>query len=162
MTAINAFKIKEFDLNIFIFCILGGGAELSLAPDLRVFSETQGKLSFVQAKMGLMPGWGGATRLKNLVGTSKALHLLLSCQTIDSKSAVNFGLCDKVFNEGDLLDQTHQWLSKLVQHEPEVIIAIKNSVNFVDSQSLENERRLFAPLWNGPANREALRKNLKH
>jgi len=64
---------------------LGGGAELCLAPDLRIFAEKSGKLSFVQAKMGLMTGWAGGSRLYHLLGSrSKALEILLSCRTIDS------------------------------------------------------------------------------
>ena len=48
---------------------LGGGAELCLAPDLRIFAEKSGKLSFVQAKMGLMTGWAGGSRLYHLLGS---------------------------------------------------------------------------------------------
>ena len=35
---------------------VGGGAELTLATDLRAFAKNSGKLSFVQAKMGVIPG----------------------------------------------------------------------------------------------------------
>lgn len=143
---------------------LGGGAELTLAPDLRVFSQSKGKLSFVQAKMGLMPGWGGATRLKTLVGSpTKALEILLSCRSIDSNEASKLGLCDKIMtNDETIMQDTKDWLSKMIEHDATVIDAIKQSVTEIDEQSLEKERRLFAPLWSGPANREALRKNLKH
>ena len=143
---------------------LGGGAELALAPDLRVFAEKSGKLNFVQARMGLIPGWGGATRLKNLTGSrSKTLEILLSCRKIDSKEALSLGLCDKVIpDDKDLLEESINWLEKLTIHDSTVISAIKKSVTKVDLDDLENERKLFAPLWNGPANREALMNNIKH
>ena len=38
---------------------LGGGAELTLSTDLRAFSQNSAKINFVQARMGLIPGWGG-------------------------------------------------------------------------------------------------------
>ncbi len=46
---------------------LGGGAELTLAPDWRIFTPS-GKLSFVQANMGVATGWGGGARLAEIVG----------------------------------------------------------------------------------------------
>ena len=143
---------------------LGGGAELTLAPDLRVFAETRGKLSFVQARMGLMPGWGGATRLKNLVGRSKSLEILLSCKTLNAVEATKLGLCDKTLPDScDLLQETLDWMNDLTQHDVSVIGAIKKSVSSnYDEHSLEQERRLFAPLWAGPANKEALNRKIKH
>ena len=144
---------------------LGGGAELCLAPDLRIFAEKNGKLSFVQARMGLMTGWAGGTRLYNLLGSrSKSLEILLSCRTINSDEALKLGLCDKIVpDDQDLLQETMKWLGKLIQHDPLVISSIKKSVTNPEVEKMfENERKLFAPLWSGPANREALRKNLKH
>eukprot|EP00756_Hemistasia_phaeocysticola_P053436 Hpha_TRINITY_DN29055_c0_g1::TRINITY_DN29055_c0_g1_i1::g.156518::m.156518/K18426/ECHDC1; ethylmalonyl-CoA/methylmalonyl-CoA decarboxylase len=46
---------------------IGGGAELTTAPDIRVFEERT-KLRFVQASLGVVTGWGGAARLKRIVG----------------------------------------------------------------------------------------------
>ena len=147
---------------------LGGGAELTLATDLRIFAENSGKLTFVQAKMGLIPGWGGATRLRNLVGNrAKALEILLSCQTITSTEAMNLGLCDKIISDGNnpehKLEQSLNWLEFLIKHDPKVISAMKQAVtNDNDEELFENERKLFGPLWAGPANRKALKENLKH
>ena len=115
--------------------------------------------------MGLMTGWAGATRLYNLLGSrSKSLEILLSCRTISSEEAMKLGLCDKVFPDNqNLLQETINWLENLIQHDPAVISAIKKSVTNENNENMfENERKLFAPLWSGPANREALRKNLKH
>ena len=137
---------------------VGGGAELTLAPDLRAFAKTNGKLSFVQAKMGVIPGWGGATRLKNLVGQSKALEILLSCRTLSSNE--HQGLCDQVVSDDKCLEETQIWLEKLVQHDQSVLTALKQTLN--SEASFELERNQFAPLWGGPANKKALSQNLKH
>ena len=55
---------------------IGGGAELTTATDLRVFSP-DASLSFVQSKMGLSTGWGGGSRLTSIVGRAKALRIML-------------------------------------------------------------------------------------
>lgn len=40
---------------------LGGGAELATACDFRLFTN-KGEIGFVQGRMGVVTGWGGATR----------------------------------------------------------------------------------------------------
>ena len=44
---------------------IGGGAELTLSTDFRVFAPT-GKLNFVQARLGVLPGWAGGSKLVSL------------------------------------------------------------------------------------------------
>ena len=115
--------------------------------------------------MGLMTGWAGGTRLYNLLGSrSKALEILLSCRTINSEEAMKLGLCDKIVPDNEnLLQETINWLENMIQHDSEVINSIKKCVTDENCEKMfENERKLFAPLWSGPANREALGKNLKH
>jgi ethylmalonyl-CoA/methylmalonyl-CoA decarboxylase len=41
---------------------IGGGAELTLSTDFRVFAPS-GKLNFVQARLGVLPGWAGGSKL---------------------------------------------------------------------------------------------------
>jgi len=41
---------------------IGGGAELTLSTDFRTFAPT-GKLNFVQARLGILPGMGGGSKL---------------------------------------------------------------------------------------------------
>ena len=55
---------------------IGGGAELTTATDLRVFSP-DASLSFVQSSMSISTGWGGGSRLAAIVGRRSALRLLL-------------------------------------------------------------------------------------
>jgi enoyl-CoA hydratase/carnithine racemase len=74
---------------------IGGGGELATAADFRVWSPSC-KLRFVQVKMGVSPGWGGATRLVNLVGERTALRMLASAETIDTRRAMQLGLADHV------------------------------------------------------------------
>ena len=55
----------------------GGGAELASAADLRIGGPST-RAAFVQARMGLSTGWGGTHALRDAVGRSAALRLLLS------------------------------------------------------------------------------------
>ena len=45
---------------------IGGGAELTLSTDFRAFAPT-GKLNFVQARLGVLPGWAGGSKLVTIL-----------------------------------------------------------------------------------------------
>ena len=77
------------------FC-LGGGLELALACRYRVVvDEPSTRLGLPEVMLGIVPGWGGITRLPPLVGAPAALDLLLSGKTIDARRARRIGLADE-------------------------------------------------------------------
>ncbi|MBV6274266.1 enoyl-CoA hydratase/isomerase family protein [Alcaligenaceae bacterium CGII-47] len=89
---------------------LGGGLELALACTFRLASR-QAKLSFPEIKLGLIPGYGGTQRLPRLIGTRRALDMVMTGRTIDCDEALSFGLVDHVI-EGDLLSAAIDYASK--------------------------------------------------
>ncbi|KAJ3317677.1 enoyl CoA hydratase domain-containing protein 1, partial [Gonapodya sp. JEL0774] len=66
---------------------IGGGAETTTACDFRVM-HPMATVRFVQAKMGVVPGWGGANRLTRLVGAKEALRLLGTTENINAEQAL--------------------------------------------------------------------------
>jgi len=77
------------------FC-LGGGLELALACRYRVVVDEPGtRLGLPEVMLGIVPGWGGITRLPRLVGAPAALDLLLTGRTIDARKAKRLGLADE-------------------------------------------------------------------
>ena len=77
---------------------LGGGLELSLACDHRVGSDApRTRLGLPEVMLGILPAWGGTTRLPRLVGLQSALDLLLTGKQIDARKAGRMGLLDEVF-----------------------------------------------------------------
>ncbi|XP_043190020.1 ethylmalonyl-CoA decarboxylase-like isoform X2 [Amphibalanus amphitrite] len=145
---------------------LGGGAELTLAADFRVWSAA-GQLRFVQARMGLLTGWGGGARLARLVGPRAALDLLLSCRPVGAEDALRLGLADGpvVPPDVDPLQHARQWLEARVAHDPSVVRAVKKMIVNTRGDLTDlwrKERELFDPLWGGEANRRALGENIKH
>ncbi|WP_255171140.1 enoyl-CoA hydratase/isomerase family protein [Natrononativus amylolyticus] len=83
---------------------LGGGLELALACDLR-FASRSATVGFPEINLGMIPGWGGTQRLPNVVGQSTAKDILLTGRHIDSESALEMGLIDRVTAD-DQLDET--------------------------------------------------------
>ena len=88
---------------------LGGGAELTTMTDFRLCSPGA-SVSFVQARMGVAPGWGGARRLVELVGRRKALQLLLTSSKLGSEEGAELGYFDAVIAGDEAVSQAEQWL----------------------------------------------------
>ncbi|TDG19164.1 enoyl-CoA hydratase [Paraburkholderia silviterrae] len=75
--------------------VLGGGLELALACHWRVATEGV-QLGFPEVKIGLIPGSTGTQRLPRLIGVEKALEMISSGRSIDSRVALREGLVDVV------------------------------------------------------------------
>ena len=107
---------------------IGGGAELATACDYRLFT-TQGEIGFVQGRMGVVTGWGGGSRLVHLVGRQKALDLLLTSKQLSATDAVEMGIANEIIkNPSESLEETKNWLSLRLNHDKEIVHALKEIV----------------------------------
>jgi 3-hydroxyacyl-CoA dehydrogenase/enoyl-CoA hydratase/3-hydroxybutyryl-CoA epimerase len=76
---------------------VGGGCELGLACDYRVASsDRQTKIGLPEVQLGLLPAWGGSTRLPRLVGLPRALDIILAGKTLAARQALKCGLVDEL------------------------------------------------------------------
>jgi 3-hydroxyacyl-CoA dehydrogenase / enoyl-CoA hydratase / 3-hydroxybutyryl-CoA epimerase len=74
---------------------LGGGLEIALACDYRIASlDSATKLGLPETTLGIIPAWGGCTRLPRLVGLPVALEVILSGKQIPTRQAQKLGLVD--------------------------------------------------------------------
>ena len=56
---------------------LGGGLELALAADIRI-ATTSTRVGMPEAKLGIIPGWGGTQVLKQVIGPSRTKQLIFT------------------------------------------------------------------------------------
>jgi len=76
---------------------LGGGLEWALWCDYRVASDSdKTKMGLPEVKLGLLPGFGGTQNLFPLVGTQKAMDMMLTGKEVRPKQAKKMGLVDLV------------------------------------------------------------------
>ena len=90
----------------------GGGANLALACDLRIASETAG-IGQVFHRIGLHPDWGGSYFLPRLAGTARALELIWSAEVVPAARCLELGLVNQVVPADRLAAATAEWASKL-------------------------------------------------
>ena len=82
---------------------LGGGFELALACDFRLATENpKTKIGLPEVSLGVMPGFGGTVRLRDLIGLQKALELILGSKQLNGKKAEHLGLVDGCVPSGYL------------------------------------------------------------
>ena len=83
---------------------LGGGCELAMACDIRLASE-KAKFGQPETGLGITPGFGGTQRLPRIVGSARAMELILTARNISAAEALEMGLVSHVYSPEELLDK---------------------------------------------------------
>ena len=90
---------------------LGGGLELCLACHYRVMSDhPKAVLGLPEVSIGLLPGAGGTQRLPRLVGTEKALPVILQGKKLKPQKALELGVVHEIAAVDELQDRAKTWL----------------------------------------------------
>ena len=104
--------------------VVAAGSNTAVAPTAGVsarFAETY-------AKIGLLPGGGGAYYLPRIVGTARALELLLTADFITAAQALEIGLVNHVFDDATLLEETRAIATRIAALPPYSVTMIKRTV----------------------------------
>jgi enoyl-CoA hydratase len=84
---------------------LGGGCELALACDW-IYASSKARIGQPETKLGLIPGFGGTSRLVRRVGLAWAKELVLVAEPIGADEAARIGLVNRVFPPDELMAAT--------------------------------------------------------
>lgn len=82
---------------------LGGGYELALACDHRVATlDSSTKIGLPETMLGILPAWGGSTRLPRMIGIAGAMNIILAGKVVVPKLAYKYKMVDKVCHKENL------------------------------------------------------------
>ena len=101
---------------------LGGGLEVALHCTYRTVMDSAPALGLPEVMLGLVPGWGGAWLVPNLLGADKAVTLILENplnqgRTLGGRAAYDVGLADACFGGVDFLEQSLLWAASVLRGE---------------------------------------------
>ena len=90
----------------------GGGYEVTLACDWRVASDDPAtRIGLPETTLGLVPAWGGCTRLPRLIGEERAADVILKGKLYSAEEAFEFGMIDEVTSRDRLFDLARKKLA---------------------------------------------------
>jgi enoyl-CoA hydratase len=125
---------------------LGGGCELALACHVRIAADTA-RFGQPEVGLGLIPGAGGTQRLPRLVGSGRALDLILSGDPIDAAEAHRVGLVERVVPASELRASVSAYAAKLLTRSGVALARALEAVVSGAGMALPEALRLEASLF---------------
>src|SRR6266480_3007650 len=89
----------------------GGGYEITLACDHRIATDDLAtRIGLPETTLGLIPAWGGCSRLPRLIGPERAAEVILKGKLYSAQEALKVGLIDEVASRDQLLQAARKKL----------------------------------------------------
>lgn len=104
---------------------LGGGLEIALNANYRTVNEGAPRaFGLPEVSLGLVPGWGGATLLPNLIGIENALKVMienpLKQRMLDAQQVLDLGIADAIFPSASFIERSIAWADSVISGETKV------------------------------------------
>ncbi len=115
-------KLSELGVPSFVFTnglALGGGVEVGLNADYRTIDSSVPAFALPEVFLGLIPGWGGAWLLPNLIGIENALEVIISNplknnRMMSAQQVFDLGIADAIFPPATFLEDSIRWADSVV------------------------------------------------
>jgi 3-hydroxyacyl-CoA dehydrogenase/enoyl-CoA hydratase/carnithine racemase len=110
-------KLGELGVPSFCFInglALGGGVEVALNCDYRTLDSSAAALALPEVFLGIIPGWGGAWLLPNLIGIENALKVVVenplkNNRMLKPAEAFELGMADVLLAPANFLEDSIRW-----------------------------------------------------
>ena len=107
---------------------VGGGLEIALACDLRMMAKDSGKIGLPEVTLGVLPGTGGTQRLPRLVGSARALDMMITGKLLTPEEAQAIGLVNYVYPKETFAADLHNYAKTLAGGPSRAVSLIKRAV----------------------------------
>jgi 3-hydroxyacyl-CoA dehydrogenase/enoyl-CoA hydratase/carnithine racemase len=110
-------QLSELGVPSFAFVnglALGGGLEIALNSTYRTVDASAAAIALPEVFLGIIPGWGGAYLLPNLIGIENALEVVISNplkqnRMLKPQQAYDYGIVDAIFPAANFLEDSLRW-----------------------------------------------------
>ena len=129
-------KLDELGVPSFVFInglALGGGLEIALNANYRTINSAAPAVALPEVFIGLIPGWGGAYLLPNLIGIRNSLKVILENplkqnRMLKPAEVLDLGIADAMFESARFLEESLAWADAVIggkkvkrKHEPNAV-----------------------------------------
>lgn len=130
---------------------LGAGLELATACDF-ILATSGSNIGLPEVRRGLIPGYGGITRLVRLIGLARAKSLILSGEPVSGAKAEIMGLVEETVEEEELLERAKELAEEIAESTAPVAYRkakrlMKIAMDEKEERVLEQTRKNFAQLF---------------
>ncbi|PZH09055.1 enoyl-CoA hydratase [Streptomyces sp. NTH33] len=136
---------------------LGGGCELAMACDIRIAADTA-RFGLPETNLSVLPGAGGTQRLARLVGTGRAIEMILTGRMVDAAEASAIGLVTSVVPAASLLNEARRVADQVLRKGPLSVrlakLVIRTGMDAGQHTGLVVERLAQALLYTSDDKRE--------
>jgi enoyl-CoA hydratase len=106
---------------------MGGGCELALSCDFRIIARG-GVIGLPEVRVGILPGAGGTQRMARLLGTAKAMELIMLGNTVDADEAARIGLAHRAVDPDRLMPEVMALANELASRPALSVALIKQCI----------------------------------
>jgi len=124
---------------------VGGGVEIALASDV-IWAHPAARVAPIQVSLGLLPGWGGWSLLRDRMGAARARAILLEARRMEAAEALSLGLVDRILPG---IHAARAEARRIASWPLGAVRALKTI-------SPQNAAEVFPGLWRDPARRERM------
>lgn len=139
----------------------GGGCEFSLGCDLRIMADGNFLIGLPETSVGILPGGGGTQRLSRLIGSSRALDLILHAQLLSPKEAFDLGIINKLVSKVSFNQELISYCEDLSNRAPIALQQVKKIIHQGLEMTLEEsllvEQKAFDVTMNSKDAARAMR-----
>lgn len=107
----------------------GGGLELMMLCDF-AFASRSARFALTEVSLGIMPGGAGTQTLARRVGEARAKELILTATPFSAEEALNWGVVNRVFEPGEVLDKTLEAAQRIASNAPISVRQAKHSIHY--------------------------------
>ena len=81
-------------------------------------ASANAKFGLPEARLGLIPGYGGTQRLPRLIGQGRALQMILTGDQVDAETAARYGIVHEVVSPEMLTEAARSLAKSMLKNGP--------------------------------------------